>query len=124
MTTKINRRDFLDRSKQAGLGLAGGITLLQNAQSVRAAPANDKIVLGMIGVGGRGPYLAKGFAERGDCTIAAIADVNEAILDNRAAAIAAAQNGRKPAVFGDFRKILDDPSIDAVVIATDRKSVV
>ena len=118
MTTKIDRRDFLDRSKQAGLGLASGITLLRSAQSVRATPANDKIVLGLIGCGGRGPYLAKGFAARGDCTIASIADVNEAILDNRAAAIAAAQNGRKPAVFGDFRKILDDPSIDAVVIAT------
>jgi len=118
MSTKINRRDFLDKSKRASLGLAAGITLLQSARSVRAAPANEKIILGLIGCGGRGPHLAKGFAERGDCTFAAIADVNEAILDERAATIANSQNGQMPAKHGDFRKLLDDKSIDAVVIAT------
>ncbi|NOY42530.1 MAG: Gfo/Idh/MocA family oxidoreductase, partial [Planctomycetes bacterium] len=118
MPSKINRRDFLDRSGKASLGLASGITLMSNAQSVRATPANEKITLGLIGCGGRGPHLARGFLERGDCTFAAIADVNESILNGRAAEIAGNQDGHTPAVFGDFRKLLDDKSIDAVVIAT------
>ena len=118
MTKKINRRDFLDGSKKAGLGLASGITLLSNARSVRAASANEKIRLGLIGCGGRGPTLAREFAKRGDCEFATIADVNHSILDDRAAAIGSEQSGRVPAVVGDFRKILDDKSIDAVVIAT------
>ena len=118
MTRKIDRRVFLDHSKKAGFALASGITLLSNAHSVRAAPANEQIRLGLIGCGGRGPQLAQGFLQRGDCTFAAIADVNHAILDERAATIAPLQNDQMPATYGDFRKILDDRSIDAVVIAT------
>ena len=118
MPTEINRRDFLDSSGKSGLGLAAGVTLLSNAQSVRAAPANEKIRLGLIGCGGRGLQLAEVFAERDDCTFTAIADVNEALLGNRAAFIAERQNGQAPAKYGDFRKLLDDQSIDAVVIAT------
>ena len=118
MPNSIDRRSFLSKSKKAGLGLAVGITLLSDARSVRAAPANEKIVLGLIGVGGRGPNLARGFNERDDCTIGAIADVKTSILESRAADIAKNQNGRAPTVHEDFRRILDDPSIDAVVIAT------
>ncbi len=118
MPHAINRRSFLAQSKKAGLGLAAGITLLSDARSVRATPANEKIVLGLIGVGGRGPNLARGFNERSDCTIGAIADVRTELLDPRAAEIAKNQNGQSPAVYQDFRRILDDPSIDAVVIAT------
>jgi len=118
MPSKMNRRGLIDRSGKTSLGLAGGITLLINAQSVRAAPVNEKIRLGLIGCGGRGSQLAEGFAERDDCTFAAIADVNEALLDNRAAVIAERQNGQTSVTYGDFRKLLDDQSIDAVVIAT------
>ena len=65
MNKHLNRREFLNRSKQAGLGLAAGITILSNAQSVRAAPANDRIILAQVGCGGRGGSLAPAFAERG-----------------------------------------------------------
>ena len=41
--TLINRRKFLERSKQIGLGMAAGMTILSDARSVRAAPANEKI---------------------------------------------------------------------------------
>ena len=118
MTHSIDRRNFLSHSGKTGLGLAAGLTLLSDARSVRAAPANDKIVLGLIGMGGRGPNLARGFCERSDCTIGAIADVKTSILESRAAEIAKNQNGVVPAVYEDFRRILDDKSIDAVVIAT------
>ena len=40
--TLINRRKFLDRSKKTGLGLAAGMTILADARSARAAPANEK----------------------------------------------------------------------------------
>jgi len=116
--TKLSRREFIAASQQTGLGLASGITLLNTVQSVRAAPANERVVLGLIGCGGRGFHLAKGFAQRPDCVVGAIADVNEAILAQRSTEIAKLQRGRAPATFGDFRKMLDDKSIDAVVIAT------
>jgi len=117
MTKKINRRSFLDRSKNAGIGLVGGLTLLSDARSARATPANDKIVLGLIGCGGRGGDLARGFAKRDDCTIAMVADVDDQRMQEKATAIGSRQGGNNPTAVGDFRKILDDKSIDAVVIA-------
>jgi len=118
MAKKMNRRDFLNQSKTTGLGIAAGVTLLTNPRSARAIPANEKVVLGLIGCGGRGPYLAKGFLQRGDCTFAAIADVNHKVLEGNAAILAKLQNGKSPATYGDFRKLLEDKSIDAVIIAT------
>ena len=56
--------------------MAAGMTILANSQSVRATPANDKVVLGLIGAGGRGPNLANGFLDRGDCEFAFVADPN------------------------------------------------
>lgn len=35
----VNRREFLNCSQRAGLGLAAGMTILKDAKSVRAAPA-------------------------------------------------------------------------------------
>jgi len=118
MTKKINRRSFLDRTKNVGMGLAGGLTLLSDARSARATPANDKIVLGLIGCGHRGSDLVRGFTKRDDCTIAMVADVDNEKVQEKAVAIGTLQGGKTPAVVGDFRKLLDDPSIDAVVIAT------
>jgi len=56
--TSFHRREFLDRSKKTALGLAAGVTILQNAGSVRGAPAADKVILAAVGVGGRGNHLA------------------------------------------------------------------
>jgi hypothetical protein len=78
MMNQWNRRGFLVRSKQMG-AMAAGWTLLGNARSVRATPANDEISLALIGCGGRGNALARGFASRGDCKITYVADVNPAI---------------------------------------------
>ena len=114
----FNRREFLDRSKQVGLGLAAGATILADAQSVRATPANNKIVLGCIGVGGRGNALWDGFVSRGDCKIAWVADVDLNRAETVAAAVAKKQPGKTPKAVQDFRKVLDAKGVDAVVIAT------
>ena len=116
--TTINRREFLDRSKGTGLGMAAGLTILANAKSVRGAPANDKITLGLVGAGGRGPNLANGFLDRGDCEFSHIADPNSTVFGSRAKTIAARQGGKKPVCVGDLRKVYDDKSVDAVVVAT------
>jgi len=114
----INRREFLDRCPKTGLGWAAGLTILADAGSVRAAPANDKITLAMIGVRGRGPMLAHGFLDRGDCEISYVCDVNSKLFESRAKDFAERQGGRRPVCLQDFRKALEDESLDAVVIAT------
>jgi predicted dehydrogenase len=116
--TRINRREFLHRSQKAGLGLAAGLTILDQAASVRAAPANERIVMAVVGVRGRGSSLGPGFASRPDCRIAYVCDVDSRLFGPAAQRIAAAQQGHVPRCVQDFRKALDDKSVDAMIIAT------
>ncbi len=111
--TDFNRREFLNRSAQTGVGAA----LLAQSASARAVSANEKIVLAFVGVHGRGIHLAKGFAERNDIEIAYLADVDSALFDSRTKMIE--ETGRKaPKTVQDFRRLLDDRSVDAIVVAT------
>jgi predicted dehydrogenase len=114
----FNRREFLHCFAHTGLGLAASATVLTNAQSVRATPANDKVTLGLIGTGGRGGNLCDGFLKRGDCRIAWVADPDMQRAKVAAANIAKRQNGTAPKAVQDFRKVLDQKGVDAVVIAT------
>jgi len=115
----LNRRDFLGRANRFAIGLAAGVTILSNPRSVRAAPANERLVLAMIGVGGgRGHSLALGFLDRDDCEIGYICDVNRQLHEPRAEAYAARQRGKRPRCVQDFREMLTDTAVDAGVIAT------
>ena len=116
--TRINRREFLDRSQKAGIGLAAGVTILSDAASVWAAPANNKVIMALVGCGGRGGSLAPAFAERGDCQFAYVCDCDSNRLAPMAKTLAEVQKGKTPKGEPDFRKMLEDKSVDAVVVAT------
>ncbi len=72
----------------------------------------DRVRAGVIGAGGRGQLLTKEFKEIG-AEMAAVCDVYE---PNLAAGLQAASTGAK--AYGDYRRLLEDKSIEAVVIAT------
>jgi predicted dehydrogenase len=74
--------------------------------------ANDRIRCGVIGAGGRGSYLLQQFQAHG-AEVAAVCDVYETRLD--AARKAAGPDAR---AYVDYRKLLEDKSLDAVIIAT------
>jgi len=123
---KPSRRSFLKRSSVTGLGL-GLAPSLASAQG-----ANDRIRVGFIGVGNRGSQLLHAFMQNRDVEIAALCDVYEPYLlrdkakvhkrfvDELQARIP--QMGEtfrtEPKRYRDFRRLLDDKDIDAVVIAT------
>jgi predicted dehydrogenase len=115
--SKIHRRDFLAKTGNIGIGAAVGLTILKDSGSARGAPANDKITLGLIGAGGRGSNLAMDFVARPDCQFAAIADCDVNRATSLSDAIAQKQ-GSKPQGLQDYRKVLDDKSVDAVIVAT------
>jgi predicted dehydrogenase len=81
------------------------------AQS-RILGANDRIHTGIIGAGGRGRYLTGQFKEIG-AEMAAVCDIYE---PNLQAGLKEANTGAK--AFRDYRKMLDDKTIDAVIVAT------
>ncbi len=116
----VNRRDFVKQATQVGaaLGLAGralGARPSSSKSSGRVIGANDRINIGVIGVGGRGAYLARefaGIAERNNgCKIVAVCDVWQKRVT---------ENKEKHQCDGylDYREILSRQDIDAVLVAT------
>jgi predicted dehydrogenase len=120
--SSYNRREFLDRTQKTTLGVAAGMTILSNSESARGAPAADKVILAAVGVGGRGTHLAThpewGFLCRGDCHYAYLCDPDSRKAASRVKLFADMQQGKEPAVVQDFRKALDDKTVDAIVSAT------
>jgi len=114
----FTRRRFLARSLRTLCSAGAGLLILPDARSVFGAPANDRVILAAVGVRGRGAHLAAGFLERGDCRYAYVADVDARLFPSRAPAIAQAQGGREPKCVQDFRRVLEDESVDAMVVAT------
>lgn len=112
MTTN-NRRHFL---KQTGRAVAG-TTALGLATSLKVGGANEKVVLGVIGPGGQGTGLLKSFAGQKDVEIAYVCDVDASRL-RQAAQETERINGRAPKQVKDLRRVLEDKSVDAVVVAT------
>lgn len=78
----------------------------------RVMGANERILLGVIGVGARGLFLMNMFREHPEVQFAAVCDLYD-LRANRALAKAPGA-----AVFGDHRKLLERKDLDAVVIAT------
>ncbi|MDR2674959.1 MAG: Gfo/Idh/MocA family oxidoreductase [Opitutaceae bacterium] len=115
-----SRRGFL---KTAGLASAASLLLPRGLfGQTRATPPNSRINIGIIGLGKQvGGHLST-FANDERCRVTAICDVDDERLDYQKTRLMrmAAERGEKAAVacHKDFRALLADPSIDAVVIVT------
>ena len=108
-----SRRDFL---KSVGTGLALSLTA-SNYRALGGVSPNERIQMGFIGLGGQGTGRLKEFMQHDDVDVAALCDVDENHL-NQAVAEVEKTRGRKPKGFRDFRELLDQHEIDAVMIAT------
>src|SRR5713226_3583250 len=78
-SSKVNRRDFVKIT--AGAGLALGVSHFQGPAFGSVLGANDRINIGVIGVGGRGMGLVRWAMETGaqknDARVVAVCDVYE-----------------------------------------------
>ncbi|HWQ56204.1 MAG TPA: Gfo/Idh/MocA family oxidoreductase [Bryobacteraceae bacterium] len=79
--------------------------------------ANDRVRIALVGLRGRGRDHISGFGRMPGAEIAALCDIDEPLLATRLDGVEKL-TGKRPAAFTDFRKLLDDKSIDAVAIAT------
>ena len=116
---KLSRREMLERSMFAtAAAVAAGHAQFPfvYAQDGSKSP-NERIRIAVAGVGGRGGEHISQFKSRKDSEVAAIIDVDEAIGGKRVEAIEK-ETGKRPALYTDIRKCLEDQSIDAVSIAT------
>ncbi len=106
----ITRRSFVKTSVEA----TAAVAVLGAA---RAASANDKVIVGVMGVGGRGTAVAGMFAARNDVEIAYLCDPDSRRFAYAQKTIEAAQ-GKPVKVVQDFRRMLEDRSVDVVINAT------
>ena len=114
----LNRRDFVKTT--TGLGAAWSAAPVSNAQTQgktgrdRVPGANDRINVGIIGVGLRGSYLAKQFDAIGvrsnACRIVAVCDLYQKRVTR-------ARDLYHCDGYLDHRQVLERPDVDAVVVA-------
>ena len=111
----ITRREFLDTVAVGAAGLTVGTTAKSYAQILGA---NDRLNFAVIGLNGRAyAHLSSLKANKNAARISHVCDVDKNILQKFAAA-AHQEMGEKPATETDFRRILEQKSVDAITIAT------
>jgi predicted dehydrogenase len=107
-----DRRKFIKTSAIATAAI-GTFPTIMNAC---ASPA-DKVNVALIGCRGMGFSNLTTFLEQDNVECLALCDVDANVLENRAAEVEKL-TGARPQVFKDFREVLDNPDIQAVIIGT------
>src|SRR5205823_6328041 len=107
MSERISRRAFTRQAAAAGAFAA------LNAAHASARGSNDRVRLGFIGVGNRGDQLLDAFLVHKDAEVAALCDVYEPYLP-----AAHKKAGGRAKLYHDFRELIDQKDLDAIVIAT------
>ena len=107
----LSRRDFLAQSAAVSAVSLAGSHIIHAADS-----PNEAVVLGVMGVNGRGGALCKAFAGLPNTRVAYVCDVDSRAVDKTNKVLGDLQS-MKPEGVRDFRKILDDKAVNALVIA-------
>jgi predicted dehydrogenase len=102
--TSLTRRAFTQ---------TGAATALSAAGYARVLGANDRVGIGFIGFGLIGKRHVLDFCAQSDVDAVAVAEVHRARLDEATALIGGPVRGH-----GDFRRLLEDRAVDAVVVST------
>jgi predicted dehydrogenase len=110
MEEAMKRRMFLLNSIVAGS--------LSSRTAPHAMATNDRLRIGLMGCGGRCKQLLEGLLPRKDCEIVTLCDVDRSKF-GPVVAMVENTTGNVPDRVTDFRRMLDDPTLDAVVIAVN-----
>lgn len=107
--TRIDRRTFV--MSTAGILAASGTAALGGRS------ANDRVRLAVIGLRSRGTDVAKEFARNKGAEIVALCDIDDSMFAKPVKAVEDLTK-KTPRVEKDFRRLLEDKAIDAVIVAT------
>ena len=115
MTVSLDRRALL----AGGLASAAALAPLSQAvaQGSRRASANDQIQVGLIGCKGMGWANLAAMSKAAGVVPVALCDVDARVLAERGTELHKAI-GRAPRLYDDYRRMLEDKEVDAVIIAT------
>ena len=114
-----SRRKFVQNVSKIGLAstFISGIPLELIASKRKKISANDKINFGVIGCKGMGWSDMRSILKNGETDCIALCDVDENVLNERSKNVKDI-TGKNPKIYKDYRKLLENKDIDAVVIGT------
>ena len=110
----VPRRKFLSDSLGGAAAVGAAASLAIRTSS---ASPNDQLGVSIIGVGGRGHSHVKRLLPRSDVRFVSLCDIDQARLE-RAGQTVKRDRGTTPKLQEDFRDVLADRDVDAVVVAT------
>lgn len=113
MTT---RRDFLRQTALLGAGLSISPFFIKAGSA--GVGANDKIGVGLIGCNGMGFEDLKAFLRNPEVECIALSDIDENVLNNRAAETEKITGKKVKHLYKDWRKLIDNKDIDLVIVGT------
>ncbi|UCD28684.1 MAG: Gfo/Idh/MocA family oxidoreductase [Planctomycetota bacterium] len=117
MSTNVTRRQFIGTSGKAAAGIAAGLTVNTMLRDAKAAEANEKFNVALIGCGGMGTNNLRFIMDTDQVNGVAVCDVDDSQSAKAANAVEKKQ-GKKPRVTREYREILDMKDVDLVIIGT------
>jgi predicted dehydrogenase len=110
-----SRRTFLRKS--GGLLAGAALSPLAYSKLNAGIDQNDKLTVALIGCKGMGMYNLTDHLKQPGIECIALCDVDNNILQERARTVQEL-TGKAPALYGDYRRVIDDKNIDIVIIGT------
>ncbi|MGE3819921.1 MAG: Gfo/Idh/MocA family protein [Isosphaeraceae bacterium] len=112
--TGPSRRGFLKISS----GIVAISGLRETPSQARPAGANDTVVVAMMGLRGRAGDLLRGFSGMDGVKVKTLIDIDSRLYDKSAAEVESRQGSRPGFIHGDFRPVLEDKDVDALIVGT------
>jgi len=112
MTT---RRDFIKNTTitAAGIGIASSIVA-----AVPGCAPSDKVKVGLIGCNGMGFSNLSVFLDNPEVECVALCDIDDSVLNRRAAAIEKLRGAKPANLYKDWRHLIDNKDVDVVIVGT------
>ncbi|QIK79587.1 Gfo/Idh/MocA family oxidoreductase [Sphingomonas piscis] len=117
MTDSFDRRAVLAGGFAASAAALAPLDAAFAQRRRRKASANDKVQVGLIGCNGMGWANLTAMVKGADVEPVGLCDVDASVLSKRGAEFQTAA-GKAPKIYDDYRRMLDDQDIDAVIIGT------
>ncbi len=111
--------DTVDRRTFMAAAAIGGSALSFDAVSAAAVQgANNRIVVGVMGTGGRGTGLARAFQQQPNVDVAIVCDADMGRAERAAQEVAKISGRAAPRAVQNYQRILDDKAVDMLIVAT------
>ncbi len=113
---RVTRRRFLQSAAAAGTALPL-VTAGRTKASARVLGANDRIRVAVAGINGRGKSHIDAFGDMQNVDVTYLVDPDSSLFDPRSSRVRD-RGGNDPKCEQDIRRVLDDPDVDVVSVAT------